>query len=69
LIEQDGADLGERLANIFKNLFEQDFKKVLILDSDTPNLPLIFEDVPWSTSRVTELTMNKAKSSGLIVSP
>ena len=104
LIKQTGSDLGERLANISRSLFKQDFKKVLMLDSDSPDLPveyikkglekldncdvvigpcedggyyliglsenqpLIFEGIPWSTSRVTELTMNKAKSSGLIVS-
>jgi rSAM/selenodomain-associated transferase 1 len=104
LINQVGADLGERLANISKRLFVLGFKKVLILDSDTPNLPVeyikkgleqldnndvvigpcedggyymiglkadqphLFRDIPWSTSRVTELTMNKAQSSGLIVS-
>ncbi|KPQ43362.1 MAG: hypothetical protein MPEBLZ_02083 [Candidatus Methanoperedens nitroreducens] len=104
LIKQTGSGLGERLANISRSLFEQDFKKVLMLDSDSPNLPveyikkglekldncdivigpcedggyyliglresqpLIFEGIPWSTSGVTELTMNKAQSSGLIVS-
>lgn len=104
LINQIGADLGERLANISRSLFGQGFKKVLILDSDTPNLPVgyikngfekldnsdvvigpcedggyyliglresqpvIFEDIPWSTSRVTELTMNKAQMEGLKVS-
>jgi rSAM/selenodomain-associated transferase 1 len=104
LIKQVGADLGERLANISGSLFGQGFKKVLILDSDTPNLPVdyiikgferldnsdvvigpcedggyyliglresqphLFRDIPWSTSRVTELTVNKAKMEGLKVS-
>lgn len=104
LINQVGSDLGERLANISRSLFGHGFKKVLILDSDTPNLPVeyiekgleqldnsdvvigpcedggyyliglrasqphLFRDIPWSTSRVTELTVNKAQSSGLIVS-
>jgi len=103
LINQVGADLGKRLINVSKRLFGQGYKKVLILDSDTPNLhieylkkgieqldksdvvlgpcedggyyliglrtsqPLLFEDIPWSTSRVTELTMKKAQSSGLTV--
>ncbi len=39
LINQVGTDLGERLANISKSLFSLGFKKVAILDSDTPNLP------------------------------
>jgi rSAM/selenodomain-associated transferase 1 len=104
LINQVGTDLGKRLVNVSKRLFGQDYKKVLILDSDTPNLPieyirkgieqlkksdvvlgpcedggyyliglgasqpLLFEDIPWSTSSVTELTMKKAKRCGLTVS-
>ncbi len=39
LIRQVGSDLGERLANISNSLFEMGFEKVVILDSDTPNLP------------------------------
>ncbi len=39
LINQVGADLGERLSNVSKNLFDQDAEKVIILDSDSPNLP------------------------------
>lgn len=39
LISQVGTDLGERLANVSKRLFAQGERKVVILDSDTPNLP------------------------------
>ncbi len=39
LISQSGAGLGERLADISKYLFRQGFRKVVLLDSDTPNLP------------------------------
>jgi rSAM/selenodomain-associated transferase 1 len=39
LIHQVGADLGERLAHVSKNLFEQGADKVILLDSDTPDLP------------------------------
>src|SRR5665648_894899 len=42
LIEQSGADLGARLANISRGLFEKGFKKVIMLDSDTPTLPLFY---------------------------
>lgn len=103
LINQVGADLGERLVNISKILFGQGFEKVLLLDSDSPNLPveyiqkgleqldkndvvlgpcedggyyliglrecqpLLFQDIPWSTSRVTEFTLEKAQRRGLSV--
>lgn len=39
LISQIGEDLGERLKNVSKILFDSGAKKVLMLDSDTPNLP------------------------------
>ena len=39
LIPQTGDDLGERLANVSRSLFEQGYEKVVILDSDSPNLP------------------------------
>lgn len=103
LTAQYGADLGERLADISESLFERGFKKVVMLDSDTPSLPPVyikeglrrldeadvvlgpcedggyymigmrasqpqlFEGIPWSTPRVMDLTVEKAKSSGLVV--
>ncbi len=104
LISQEGADLGERLANVSKGLFAQGAEKVVMLDSDTPNLPTayikealslldevdvvlgpcedggyyligmrsfmpeLFTGIPWSTSRVAELTIMKAHELGLTVS-
>jgi rSAM/selenodomain-associated transferase 1 len=104
LINQAGANLGERLVNISSGLFEQGAEKVVMLDSDTPNLPTdhirealsrldkvdvvlgpcedggyyligmrsfipeLFMGIPWSTSRVAELTIRKAQELGLTVS-
>jgi rSAM/selenodomain-associated transferase 1 len=42
LLHQEGKDLGERLSNISNVLFEKEYKKVIIMDSDSPNLPLGF---------------------------
>jgi rSAM/selenodomain-associated transferase 1 len=97
LLPQKGKDLGERLANIFSTLFEDGYERIVIMDSDSPNLPSrhisegldmldkadlvlgpcedggyylvglssnmpqIFQGIPWSTSKVTELTIKKAK--------
>jgi rSAM/selenodomain-associated transferase 1 len=104
LVPQNGDDLGERLANISQYLFEQRYDKVVILDSDSPNLPPeyihdglrnlntadavigpcmdggyyligigkhipgLFHDIPWSTSRVTKSTMEKAVDMGITLS-
>ncbi|UCH88141.1 MAG: DUF2064 domain-containing protein, partial [Thermoplasmata archaeon] len=40
LIKQEGKNLGERLANTSSVLIDSDFVKVLMIDSDTPNLPV-----------------------------
>jgi len=39
LIAQRGAHLGERLANLFADLFAEGFAAVAIIDSDSPALP------------------------------
>lgn len=39
LLRQRGKDLGERLSNISNTLFENGYKKIVIMDSDSPNLP------------------------------
>jgi hypothetical protein len=40
LINQEGKDLGDRLTNVSQELFAQGAGKVIMLDSDTPNLPV-----------------------------
>jgi rSAM/selenodomain-associated transferase 1 len=98
LLPQKGKDLGERLANIFNTLFKEGYERIIIMDSDSPNLPSrfiseglkmlnkadlvlgpcedggyylvglssnmpqIFQEIPWSTSEVTEFTVKKAKA-------
>jgi rSAM/selenodomain-associated transferase 1 len=39
LIPQDGEDLGERLSNISERLFKEGYRNIVIMDSDSPNLP------------------------------
>jgi rSAM/selenodomain-associated transferase 1 len=42
LLPQRGKDLGERLSNISNMLFEKGYGKVIITNSDSPNLPSDF---------------------------
>jgi rSAM/selenodomain-associated transferase 1 len=101
LILQIGNDLGDRLSYVSNKLFDKGFKKVVILDSDTPNLPTefirkaiaglktsdivigpcedggyyliglktptpdVFKNIPWSTSKVTNITIKRAEAIGL----
>lgn len=39
LVPQNGLDLGERLANVFKELFSDNFEQIVIIGSDSPTLP------------------------------
>lgn len=38
IIIQGGCDLGERLKNLFKALFDEDFKAVVAIGADTPHI-------------------------------
>jgi len=42
LAAQIGADLGERLDNIVKSYIERGYQKVVLVDSDSPNLPAAY---------------------------
>jgi rSAM/selenodomain-associated transferase 1 len=95
-LAQQGKNLGERMKHCFQNTFAQGFEKVIVIGSDSPDLPLsfynkaidkldsydaiigpctdggyylygckkntfiseMFSDIPWSTSKVFEKTMN-----------
>jgi rSAM/selenodomain-associated transferase 1 len=39
LIPQKGEDLGEKLANLSSSLLDEGYDGVMLMDSDTPNLP------------------------------
>lgn len=53
LINQAGKDLGERLTNVSHELFDQGATKVVLLDSDTPNLPV--DHIREGFSRLNEV--------------
>ena len=45
LLDQVGEDLGQRMHNIFVDLFTKGYKQVIILGSDVPTLPLsVYQD-------------------------
>jgi len=103
LFAQKGADLGQRLNNIFIDKLGSDYDAVSIIDSDTPDLPgtiveqsfrilmsdevdavygpcddggyylvgmrrphpELFEDIPWSTRSVLNITLERARGLGI----
>lgn len=40
LIDQKGDDLGARMRNVFETMFERGYRRVLIIGTDVPSLPL-----------------------------
>jgi rSAM/selenodomain-associated transferase 1 len=103
LFAQKGADLGQRLSNIFIDKLATGYDAVSIVDSDTPDLPgaiveqafkilmsggvdavygpcddggyylvgmrqphpELFEDIPWSTEAVLNVTLKRADRLGI----
>jgi uncharacterized protein len=102
-IPQQGDSLGDRMANAFRTSFDLGYQQVLIVGSDSPDLPSsyllegleamqkgnaivgpsedggyytlgftpttfcpdVFQDMPWSTSQVYPLTLEKLKHNAL----
>jgi rSAM/selenodomain-associated transferase 1 len=98
---QAGSDLGERMRNAFKQLFEDGYSSVVIIGTDCAELqvsdlnaayrtlshsdlvigpasdggyyllgmsqyhPELFTQIPWSTDKVLELTLEVANNAGL----
>lgn len=103
LFPQQGRDLGQRLAGIFEKLYGQGYAPVIVINSDSPDMPhalvgrsierlaephidlvlgpcrdggyyligskrplaQLFSDIPWSTDRVLDTTVQCARELGL----
>ena len=103
LMPQNGKDLGERMDNAIRDTLSAGHKKVLIIGSDSPDLPPeyidegfkrldssdmvigpsvdggyyllggkrglpVFYGIPWSSNKVFEMTLNKAREHSLTFS-
>jgi rSAM/selenodomain-associated transferase 1 len=66
LFPQRGADLGERLNNIFLDKLSNGYKAVTIVDSDSPDLPnsLIRESLQLLLSRKAEVVFGPCHDGG-----
>jgi hypothetical protein len=61
LMPQRGHDLGERLFGVFERLFTKNYKRVVIIGSDSPDIPLDF------IRRAFELLI--MRKGGLVIGP
>jgi rSAM/selenodomain-associated transferase 1 len=64
LLPQKGKDLGERLANICDTLFENGYVKIVMMDSDTPNLPSSYITDGLESLKKTDLVLGPCEDGG-----
>lgn len=65
LIPQKGNDLGERLQNIFSQLFSIGYKKVAIIGTDSPDLPAEYIKKSFSSlNKNTSIVIGPSRDGG-----
>jgi rSAM/selenodomain-associated transferase 1 len=64
LIPQQGADLGERLANALFHHFDLGYKRAVIMNSDGPTLPLASLEEAFSTLDCADITLGPGHDGG-----
>jgi rSAM/selenodomain-associated transferase 1 len=63
-IPQNGKDLGERMRNGFIEAFEMGFKRVVLIGSDIPDLPLEFIEEAFITLNKNDAVIGPAFDGG-----
>jgi len=63
-IPQNGKDLGERMRNGFTEAFEMGFKRVVLIGSDIPDLPLAFIEGAFITLNESDVVIGPAFDGG-----
>jgi rSAM/selenodomain-associated transferase 1 len=64
LIPQNGADLGERLSNALNDRFQHGNRKVVVMNSDGPTLPLPFLKEAFRQLQHYDITLGKGHDGG-----
>ena len=64
LMPQLGADLGERLANALAHHFELGYRRVVIMNSDGPTLPLTYLSEAFSGLDHADITLGMGHDGG-----
>lgn len=61
---QDGVDLGERMYNAFLKLFEKGHKKVSLIGSDSPDMPMEFIEESFRLLDAARVVLGPAADGG-----
>jgi rSAM/selenodomain-associated transferase 1 len=64
LVPQRGADLGERLANALAHHFELGYRRVVIMNSDGPTLPLAYLEEAFASLDRADVTIGPGHDGG-----
>lgn len=64
LIHQKGIDLGQRLANLFKELFAKGYKKVVVIGSDSPDMPIEYIKTAFDKLKDGRVVFGPAEDGG-----
>jgi hypothetical protein len=64
LVEQRGADLGERLTNTLADHFELGYQRVVVMNSDGPTLPLAYLEEAFSGLDRADITLGMGHDGG-----
>lgn len=65
ILPQKGKDLGERLTNVFSHLFSHGYKKVAIIGTDSPDLPIEYIEKSFSLlNKKTTLVLGPTEDGG-----
>jgi rSAM/selenodomain-associated transferase 1 len=64
LVPQQGADLGERLSNALGEHFQLGYRRVVIMNSDGPTLPLAYLQLAFSGLDCADVTLGLGHDGG-----
>ena len=64
LVPQKGMDLGERLLNALAGRFDRGYRKVVVMNSDGPTLPLIYLEQAFSGLEEFDVTLGVGHDGG-----
>jgi len=64
LVPQEGKDLGERMKNAFSRAFEHDFRNVILMGSDIPDLPMEIMDEAFISLDTSDIVIGPACDGG-----
>lgn len=63
-VPQTGRDLGHRMSNAVNYLFEKGYKKVVLIGSDSPDLPIDYIKQAFQMFNTCELVIGPSKDGG-----